>query len=74
MRLDGTERRQLTDDVFKDRRPRWTSDGERILFYSDRSGSYEAWSIRPDGSETRRNDQGNEKTVVSHSKPVCREQ
>ena len=51
LRLDGTERRQLTDDVFKDRRPRWTSDGERILFYSDRSGSYEAWSIRPDGSD-----------------------
>jgi len=51
MRLDGTERRQLTDDVFKDRRPRWASDGERIVFYSDRSGSYEAWSIRADGSD-----------------------
>lgn len=51
MRLDGSERRQLTDDLFKDRLPRWTSDGERLVFYSDRSGSYEAWSIRPDGSD-----------------------
>src|SRR4029077_13255038 len=25
-------------------------DGRRILFYSNRSGHYEAWAIRPDGS------------------------
>jgi Tol biopolymer transport system component len=49
-RTDGTNRRQLTDDVFIDRMPHWSPDGERIAFYSNRSGSFEIWSIRPDGS------------------------
>ncbi|HKR58140.1 MAG TPA: hypothetical protein VJS64_00300, partial [Pyrinomonadaceae bacterium] len=42
--------RQLTDDHFKDRHPRWSPDGKRIVFYSDRSGRYEAWTINQDGS------------------------
>lgn len=50
MRTDGTGERQLTDDVFKDRVPRWSPDGSRIAFYSNRSGNYQAWTIRPDGS------------------------
>ena len=41
---------QLTNDRFKDRRPTWSPDGKLILFYSNRSGRYEAWTIRPDGS------------------------
>jgi Tol biopolymer transport system component len=47
---DGTDRRQLTDDVYKDRVPRWSPDGNRIAFYSDRSGTYRIWTIHPDGS------------------------
>ena len=47
---DGSGLRQLTNDAAKDRIPRWWSDGSRILFYSDRGGSYGAWTIRPDGS------------------------
>jgi dipeptidyl aminopeptidase/acylaminoacyl peptidase len=50
VRADGTGYRQLTDDAFRDRGPRWSPDGSRIAFYSDRSGRYEAWVIRPDGS------------------------
>lgn len=53
-RADGTALRQLTDDPHKDRGPRWSSDGERIGFYSDRSGTYENWTIKPDGSDLRR--------------------
>lgn len=45
MRADGSERRRLTDDVHKDRTPRWSADGQQIAFYSDRSGKYEIWSI-----------------------------
>jgi serine/threonine protein kinase/dipeptidyl aminopeptidase/acylaminoacyl peptidase len=48
---DGTGLRQLTDDVYKDRNPSWSPDGRQILFYSDRSGRYEAWTIRPDGGD-----------------------
>jgi len=53
-RLDGTQRRRLTDDAAKDRLPRWSPDGQRIMFYSDRSGTYQLWTIRPDGSDLRR--------------------
>ncbi|HSN88234.1 MAG TPA: protein kinase [Thermoanaerobaculia bacterium] len=50
IRPDGSELRQLTDDLARDRMPRWSPDGSRILFASNRSGKYEAWTIRPDGS------------------------
>jgi eukaryotic-like serine/threonine-protein kinase len=51
VRTDGSGVRQITNDAFKDRVPRWSPLGDRILFYSDRtSKSYEAWTIRPDGS------------------------
>jgi len=50
MRVDGTERRQLTHDTFKDRDPRWSPDGRRIAFFSDRSGRYQIWTIAPDGT------------------------
>jgi Tol biopolymer transport system component len=50
VRFDGSDYRQLTDDAFRDRGPKWSPDGKRILFYSDRSGRYESWAIRPDGS------------------------
>ena len=50
VRADGTEVRQLTNDPHKDRSPQWSPDGSRIVFYSDRGGRYEFWTIRPDGS------------------------
>jgi Tol biopolymer transport system component len=53
VRADGSALRKLTDDVYRDRGPSWTPDGSRIIFYSDRSGRYEIWSVRPDGSELR---------------------
>ena len=49
-RVDGSDVRQLTDDEFRNRGPRWSPDDSRIAFYSDRSGSYEVWSMEPDGS------------------------
>ncbi|HYN21107.1 MAG TPA: protein kinase, partial [Thermoanaerobaculia bacterium] len=52
VRADGTGLRQLTRDEGRDRIPRWSPDGRLILFYSDRSGRYEAWTITPDGSRT----------------------
>jgi Tol biopolymer transport system component len=50
VKSDGTGYRQVTDDAFRDRGPHWSPDGKRIGFYSDRSGRYESWTIRPDGS------------------------
>ncbi len=53
VRTDGTGLRTLTDDLHRDRAPRWSPDGKRLLFYSNRSGKYEAWTIQPDGSGLR---------------------
>ena len=49
-RTDGKELRKLTDDLYRDRGPSWSPDGKRIVFYSDRSGRYQFWSIHADGS------------------------
>jgi serine/threonine protein kinase/Tol biopolymer transport system component len=54
IRPDGTGLRRLTNDGFRDREPRWSPDGARIAFYSNRSGKYEIWTIRPDGSQLER--------------------
>ncbi len=50
IRSDGTAIRRITDDLFHNRGPVWSPDGERLLFYSDLSGTYQTHSIRPDGS------------------------
>jgi Tol biopolymer transport system component len=53
IRRDGTGLRQLTNDVHKDRVPRWSPDGKQITFYSDRSGRYQVWVVSSDGSGLR---------------------
>lgn len=53
MIADGENLRQLTDDVLNDRFPRWSPDGTRSVFYSNRSGSYEIWTVNHDGSGLR---------------------
>jgi serine/threonine protein kinase/Tol biopolymer transport system component len=50
VRADGGGQRQLTNDADKDRIPQWFPDGSRVVFYSNRGGSYGAWTIRADGS------------------------
>jgi serine/threonine protein kinase/Tol biopolymer transport system component len=47
---DGRGLRRLTDDPAKDRIPRWSADGSRILFYSNRGGHFDLWSVHADGS------------------------
>jgi serine/threonine protein kinase/Tol biopolymer transport system component len=54
MRADGSGLRQLTDDPYRDRRPRWSPDGRWIYFFSDRGGKYGLWALRPDGSGLHR--------------------
>lgn len=51
--IDGTGERQLTDDEFQYRIPRWSPNGKQIAFYSNRSGHFQIWSINVDGSGLR---------------------
>jgi Tol biopolymer transport system component/serine/threonine protein kinase len=53
LQRDDGELRQLTNDPARDRGPQWSPDGSEIAFYSNRSGTYQLWSIRPDGSGLR---------------------
>ena len=50
---DGTNWRNLTNDVFLERTPTWSHDGKQIAFHSDRSGKYQVWMINADGSNLR---------------------
>lgn len=50
---DGANWRDLTNDKFFDRYPRWSTDGKKIAFVSDRSGGYEIWTIDADGTNLR---------------------
>jgi serine/threonine protein kinase len=50
---DGTNSRDLTNDKFFDRYPRWSPDGKKVAFVSDRSGVYEIWMIDADGTNLR---------------------
>jgi TolB protein len=52
-RVDGSGLRRLTDDDHRDRVPMWSADGNELVFYSNRSGKYEVWTIKKDGSGLR---------------------
>ncbi len=51
---DGTVVRQLTDDSYKNRRPRWSPDGRHVAFHSNRSGVFQIWAMNSDGSGLHR--------------------
>jgi len=44
----------ITQDLAHDHAPRWSRDGTRIVFESDRGGTREIWTARADGSDARR--------------------
>ncbi|HLX11134.1 MAG TPA: hypothetical protein VKY89_25020, partial [Thermoanaerobaculia bacterium] len=47
---DGSEIRQLAGEGYRNRLPRWSPDGSRLAFYSNRGGSYQIWTVDADGS------------------------
>jgi len=53
MKTDGTELSRVTDDATRDRTPRFSPDGTMITFFSNKSGPYQGWSVRRDGSDRK---------------------
>ena len=45
MSAEGGPARQLTEDPAQDRTPRWSPDGNRLVFASDRTGRHELYLI-----------------------------
>lgn len=54
MPVGGGEAERLTHGMGFDSQPRFSPDGERIVFVSDRSGGENVWIIARDGSDTTR--------------------
>jgi Tol biopolymer transport system component len=44
-RLDGSDRRQLTDDEAFDRYPVWNADGRSVVYQSNRNGQADLWEV-----------------------------
>lgn len=51
VRTDGSGQRQLTRGDHRDTSPRWSPEGTRIAFLSDRSERSQIWCIPVDGGE-----------------------
>ena len=50
--IGGGTARPLTTGMEFDSQPRWSPDGERVVFVSDRSGAANVWTMAVDGSDT----------------------
>lgn len=50
----GGEAKRLTIHTANDQMPKWSPDGKRIVFASNRFGGTNLFSIRPDGTDLRR--------------------
>lgn len=50
MDLDGGNQVRLTNNPAYDDEPKWSPDGSKILFISDRDGNFEIYTMNADGS------------------------
>ncbi|MCX6057337.1 MAG: hypothetical protein NTW69_04190 [Chloroflexi bacterium] len=62
MKADGSELKNLTNNLATDRSPSWSPDGTRIAFTSDRSGDTDIYVMNADASSLSRltDDRGHE--------------
>src|SRR5262245_930402 len=51
--MEGGEARSITSGIAWDMQPRWSPDGKRIAFTSDRGGGDNVWTIAADGSDAK---------------------
>jgi Tol biopolymer transport system component/N-acetylneuraminic acid mutarotase len=54
MDLDGANPTRLTSEPAYDDQPKWSPDGSKIVFMSDRDGNFEIYSMNADGSNQTR--------------------
>lgn len=66
-RSDGAGLGRVTNDRYKDRLPTWRPDSRSVVFFSDRSGSYEVWRIDRDGSNLEQLTRTRDRNTPSNS-------
>ena len=54
VKADGTDLKPFVTTPGEDYAPRWTHDGKRGVFMSERDGDYEIYSIDADGKNEKR--------------------
>ncbi len=52
-RLDGTIRRRLLRDEFRDRGVQFIQDGSVLSYFSNRTGAYAIWTMNQDGTDSK---------------------
>ncbi|HET9274567.1 MAG TPA: amidohydrolase family protein [Gemmatimonadales bacterium] len=63
--VTGGKATRLTSGLAHDMHPRWSPDGKRVVFVSDRSGDDNVWVIAADGSDTTQITHGVESAYFS---------
>ncbi|MFQ6136142.1 MAG: hypothetical protein ACE5PM_03075 [Candidatus Hydrothermarchaeales archaeon] len=53
MKADGTDKRQLTSEIYRDEDPAWSPDGADIVYVSEQGGDQQIWIMGADGSGKR---------------------
>ncbi len=53
MQTNGRDKRQLTNDIYRDEDPAWSPDGNKIAYVSEHDGSQQLWMMNEDGTEKR---------------------
>ncbi len=65
----GGEARKIIGDMSFEAQPRFSPDGSRIVFTSDRSGSENLWTSKPDGSDVKAVTKGRGNGMVNFASP-----
>nr|MCU0634184.1 hypothetical protein [Gemmatimonadaceae bacterium] len=63
--ITGGTAKRITSGLAFDAQPRFSPDGARIVFISDRSGGENVWHMKADGSDTTQLTTGNANMYVS---------
>jgi len=64
--VDGSGKKNLTNNVASDGDAAWSPDGEHIVFVSNRSGNDEVWRMSADGRDVRKLTHG----MISATEPT----
>ncbi len=63
--IEGGKATRLTSGIAYDAQPRFSPDGQRIVFVSDRSGGDNLWTLSLDGRDSTQVTKGNDNLYVS---------